>query len=202
MAFTGNQVARDRPRYRGRWSRVLRAALLLLFFSGFLAPDDRAQQGKPSEYRVKAVYLFNFGKFVQWPVASQPPPTLTSFPICVLGQDPFGSSLSDTIAGESIDGLRLVARQIDRVENAEDCRIVFVSSSEENRVINILDGLQAKPVLTVSDMPEFCNRGGMIQFVLDGNKVRFQVNLTAAQKAHLTLSSQLLKVATSVQKNP
>ena len=201
MPFTGNQVARGRPQYRGRWSRVLSAALLVLFFSGFLAPDDRAQQAKPSEYRVKAVYLYNFGKFVQWPRDTQASAD-HSFPICVVGRDPFGSTLSDIVAGESINNLRLVTREIERVENAADCRILFISSSEENRVINILDGLQAKPVLTVSDMPDFVNRGGMIQFVLDGDKVRFEVNLTAAQKAHLTLSSQLLKVATSVQKNP
>ena len=161
-----------------------------------------AQQGKPSEYQVKAVYLYNFGKFIQWPAAPPGAQPANSFTICVLGQDPFGKTLDETIAGETIDGQKLVAKRIDRVENITGCHILFISASEESRVINVLEALQSKPVLTVSDMADFCDRGGMVQFVLDSNKIRFQVNLAPADKSGLMLSSQLLKVATSVRKGP
>lgn len=161
-----------------------------------------AQENKPAEYKVKAVYLFNFGKFVQWPAGAVSEGQEKAFPICVLGQDPFGPALDDIVKGESIDGQPLVAKRINRVEDADDCRLLFIGPSEKERVIKLLEALQSKPVLTVSDLPEFCNRGGMIQFVLQGDKVRFEVNLTPAEKAGLTLSSQLLKVATAVLKNP
>lgn len=190
---------------KSRWNRgtltglqaITVVAFVFASLLGFALPTT-VQQGKPSEYQVKAVYLYNFGKFVQWP-ATQPANTFT---ICVLGQDPFGKILDDTITGETIDGQRLMAKRIDQVENAAGCRILFISALEENRVINILEALQSKPVLTVSDMADFCDRGGMIQFVFDSNKVRFRVNLAPADKSGLMLSSQLLKVATSVRRGP
>jgi hypothetical protein len=83
-----------------------------------------------------------------------------------------------------------------------DCQILFISLSEANRFNKIIEALDKSPVLTVSDIPQFSQHRGMIQFVLDGNRIRFEVNLTATQRAGLTLSSDLLKVATAVRKNP
>ncbi len=160
----------------------------------------QAQQPKVSEYRVKAVYLYNFGRFVQWP------PNATaakgdSFSICVLGQDPFGPSLDSTLAGETLDGKPLAAKRISTTRDAGECRILFISSTEENHLKEILVALDESSILTVSDMPAFSRRGGMIQFVLEGDKVRFEINLTKAETAKLTLSSELLKVATTVRRN-
>jgi YfiR/HmsC-like len=159
-----------------------------------------AQQPKVSEYQVKAIYLYNFGRFVQWP------PNATaakgdSFSICVLGQDPFGPSLDSTVAGETLDGKPLAARRISTPRDAGECRILFISSTEENHLKEILAALDESSILTVSDMPAFSRRGGMIQFVLEGDKVRFEINLTKAETAKLTLSSELLKVATTVRRN-
>ena len=92
-------------------------------------------------------------------------------------------------------------KRIDRPEQADGCRILFISPMPNDRLATALQMLQSKPLLTVSDMSDFSNRGGMIQFVLQGDKVRFEVNLAPADKAGLTLSSQLLKVAISVQGN-
>ena len=158
-----------------------------------------AQQPKPEEYQVKAVYLYNFGRFVEWPASAK---TGNSFAICVLGRDPFGAALDTTVAGAIIDNQKLVARRVSSAREATNCRILFISSSESNHGKDILAEVEKVSVLTVSDMPGFAGNGGMIQFVLRENKVRFEVNLAAAEKAGLTLSSQLLKVATEIKKEP
>ncbi len=158
-----------------------------------------AQQPKPEEYQVKAVYLYNFGRFVEWPASAK---KNDSFAICVLGRDPFGAALDATLAGAAIDNQKLVARRISSAREATTCRILFVSSSESSHSKEILAALEKAAVLTVSDMPGFASNGGMIQFVLQGNRVRFEVNLTAAENAGLALSSQLLKVATDIKKEP
>lgn len=159
-----------------------------------------AQAPKPTDYDVKAVYLYNFGRFVEWPanVAAKS----DSFTFCVLGQDPFGPALDTTLAGETIGGKGVSARRISTPQEAAGCRIVFLSSAEDGRLTKIIEALDKEAVLTVSDMPQFSQRGGMIQFVLEGKRVRFEVNLTAVQHAGLTLSSELLKVATTVRRNP
>jgi hypothetical protein len=160
-----------------------------------------AQQGKPGELQVKAVYLYNFAKFIEWPAdaaAAKDQP----FSICILGRDPFGSVLDTTLAGEKIGNSRPIARRVASTREAVDCEILFISSSESGGVKQILASVNKRGVLTVSDLPDFTSVGGMIQFVLRNNKTRFEVNLTAAEKAGLTISSQLLKVATAVRKDP
>ena len=159
------------------------------------------QQAKPAEYEVKAAYLYNFGRFVEWP-DNAPSSTGDSFPICVLGQDPFGRILDEALAGQTIDGKQVVPRRIARSQDAVNCRILFIRSLKDRELTDALATLDKAGVLTVSDMPEFSRRGGMIEFVLQGNKVRFQVNLVSAEAAGLTLSSELLKVAVAVKRNP
>ncbi|HUJ40444.1 MAG TPA: YfiR family protein [Candidatus Acidoferrales bacterium] len=174
------------------------AVLLLALFSPLLS---RAQQQRPSEYEVKAVYLFNFSRFVSWP-AGPAADSSRPFSICVLGKDPFGAALDSTLAGESIGGRKVVARRLAQPEQALDCRVLFISASEEARLKDILAALDKSSVLTVSDLPHFNELGGMIQFVLQGDRVRFAVNLDSASEARLTLSSNLLKVAVAVKGNP
>ena len=158
------------------------------------------QSPKPSAYDVKAVYLYNFGRFVEWPASVTA--KSGSFTVCVLGQDPFGPALDATLAGETIDGKSVVAKRISNPQEAASCRIVFMSSAEGSQIDKIIESLNKQAVLTVSDTPQFSQRGGMIQFVLEEQKVRFEVNLTAVQHAGLTLSSELLKVAISVRRKP
>jgi hypothetical protein len=156
-----------------------------------------AQRSNPSEYEVKAAYLYDFGKFVAWPakVAAS-----DDFPICVLGQDPFGPTFDSTIAGETINGKKVVVNRIAKPQEAVSCRILFISASEESQLKEILATLDKTSVLTVSDISQFTRRGGMIQFVIDANRVRFEVNVATTERAGLTLSSQLLKVAINVRK--
>ena len=159
-----------------------------------------AQQPRPTEYAVKAAYLYNFGKFVDWPTKIGADRD-KSFAICVLGKDPFGATLDATLANQTIDGRGVVAKRVASSQEALDCRILFISSSESGQLKDILATLDKSGVLTVSDSPQFSQRGGMIQFVADGNKVRFEVNLTNTENAGLTLSSELLKVAVAVRRN-
>jgi len=168
---------------------------------GLLAiPGLHAQNPKPTDYDVKAAYLYNFGRFVEWPenVAAT---RSGSFTICVLGQDPIRRSLDATLAGETIGGKTIVAKRISSAEESGICQILFLSRTDDSRLNKIIADLDKMAVLTVSDMPQFVKRGGMIQFVLEGKKVRFEVNLTATQHVGLTLSSELLKVATAVRRD-
>ena len=178
------------------WFTVVVLAWGLLSVAGL-----HAQSAKPTDYDVKAAYLFNFGRFIEWPTQ-----VTTSrnehFTVCVLGRDPFGPGLDSTLAGETIGGKSVVAKRISNPQESDDCRIIFLSPAEGGHLKKIVAELDKKAVLTVSDMPEFAQLGGMIQFVLEGKKVRFEVNLAATQRAGLTLSSELLKVATTVRKNP
>ncbi len=188
------------PRFVNRARQCRLSQFMALAVAGVLVGASclHAQQANPTEYEVKAAYLYNFGKFVEWPAKV----TAASdfFSICVLGEDPFGSTFDATIAGESINGKKVVVRRITKPQDAVSCRILFISSSEEGRLQEILATLDKTSVLTVSDLSQFTRRGGMIRFVMEANRVRFEVNLTTAEHAGLTLSSQLLKVAISVRR--
>jgi hypothetical protein len=158
------------------------------------------QHSKPTDYEVKAAYLYNFSRFVEWPANAKQAQD-SSFNICVLGQDPFGPALNATLADESIAGKSVVAKQIPTPQDAVNCRVLFISSSEDSRLKQILTTVSDTSVLTVSDLPQFTRRGGMIQFIVEGSRVRFEVNLATAERAGLTLSSELLKVATTVRRS-
>jgi hypothetical protein len=179
------------------WALLAGVVFALAFF---VTTVLLAQQPKPSEYQVKATYLYNFGRFVKWP-GTVPAGKGDSFSVCLIGQDPFGSILDSTLAGEALDGKPVVLRRISKPQDAGECRILFISSTEEKHLSEILTALDQSGVLTVSDMPGFTRRGGMIQFVLEGDRVRFEINLASAESARLVLSSELLKVAASVKRN-
>lgn len=160
-------------------------------------PALEAQQLQPTEAQLKAAFLFNFGRYVTWPTVAG-----DSFSICVVGRDPFGSALDSIVAGEKLAGKPATVRRVEGAQEASACQIVFISSSEESRLQSTLAALsKSGNALTVSDIPDFVQRGGMIQFVDEGNRVRFLVNLAAAKRAGLALSSELLKVAKVVNQD-
>ena len=170
-------------------------AVLLSFFC--VAPVSSQQ--KPSEYDVKAAYLFNFGKFLRHTDNYVRTPT---FEICILGRDPIGKTIDDIAANESIDNRSVRINRLPDVTAANPCAIVFISSYEQENIREDLAILAGMDVLTVSDVPDFLKRGGMIQFVMVENHVRFAVNLDALNRAHLVLSSELLRVASSIGGKP
>ncbi len=191
--------ARDSDRHRSRGCPTLTVfGRVGIGFVILLASVPAVSQAKPSEYAVKAAYLYNFGKFVKWPADSKPGRN-ANFSICVLGQDPFGTSLDATVEGENISGKPVVVRRVTSAREGSSCNMLYISPSERGRLPEILAAVGKDSTLTVSDMPEFIQRGGMIEFVMDSGRVRFQINLEAAQAAGLNLSSELLKVAMNVK---
>jgi hypothetical protein len=178
-----------------RLRRLVARTILLL--TPFLAP---AQEAHPTEAQVKAAYLFHFGKFVRWP--ADRPGARTSFAICVLGKDPFAGVLEETVAGENIGGRAITVAKVTRIQDAASCDVLFISSSEENRLASILPLARQMGVLTVGDLPHFAERGGVIGLVTQEGRVRFEANREAAEESRLVLSSELLKVATRVVGGP
>jgi hypothetical protein len=178
---------------------LVNTALVLaaLFAFGNRSP---AQQAKPSEYQVKAAYLYNFGRFVKWPQPASGEKN-DSFAVCVLGQDPFGQTLDAALTGETLDGKPVKIRRLAKAQDAVDCRILFVSLTEERHLKEILAVIDQPGVLTVSEIPGFSQRGGIIQFVAEGDRVRFEINLANAESSRLVLSSELLKVAATVRRS-
>jgi YfiR/HmsC-like len=168
------------------------AGLILCLLAFTLHAQPRA-----NEYQVKAVYLLNFGKFVTWPHGS---PARDTFSVCVLGEDPFGEILDATVRGEKVDGKAAVARRVKGVQEASGCGVLFIGrSSGEWQSKKLIAALHKSGVLSVSDMPGFLDLGGAIELVTSSNRVRFEVNLDAAQEAGLSLSSELLKLASAVR---
>ena len=164
-------------------------AVLLLAGSGWGADVS------PSEYKLKAAFLYHFSQFVDWPdgaFAEEKSP----FIIGVLGDNPFGSDLERTVEGKAIGAHRLQV-QVFRswAEATNHCHILFISSSEQKKFSEILTALGDSEILTVGEADSFGGAGGMIQFIFEGNKIRFRVNETAAARANLKVSAKLLSLA-------
>lgn len=170
------------------WSRLV--AFALLFSSG---PPLSAQQVS-KEYQIKAAFLYNFSQFVEWP-ASAFPNAQAPLVIGVIGDDPFGSYLDDIVRGEKVNNHPLVVQRFRRVNEIKTCHVLFVSRSEANQIEQILSSLRSRNILTVGDFEDFAQRGGMIRFIAENNKIRFRINVGVARAAKLTISSKLLRAA-------
>ncbi len=172
--------------------RRLLAALGLLL--GLAATPAGAASPATTEYQVKAVFLFNFAQFVEWP-AEGFPASNAPLVIGVLGTDPFGRALDEAIRGESVGAHPLAVRRFTRLEEIETCQILFICASEAARLDQVLARLNNRPVLTVSDVEGAALRGVMIRFVPENNRLRLRINLEAARHAGLQVSSKLLRRA-------
>lgn len=157
----------------------------------------RCQEKDTLEYQVKAAFLLNFTKFIDWPAAAFEAPD-SPITICVLGGDPFGGELERFVAGEVVNGRKLAARRIDRAPQPKTCAVLFVAQSEKDpsRFLPVL----GPGVLTVGEGDRFVHEGGMIAFVIENRRVRFEINQAAAENAGLKLSSKLLNVARLIER--
>jgi hypothetical protein len=154
-----------------------------------------------SEYDIKAAFLYNFTKFVEWPPQAFPAQS-SQLKVCVLGENPFGKILESVIEGEEVQGRRLSFLRVDVLHNPGFCHVLFISRSERERIPAILTAVQGSPVLTVSEMDGFLEKGGAINFKVQDGKVRFEINQGAAERAGLKMSSKLLRLATRVIPEP
>ncbi len=183
------------PEDEARINRGLSAAWLVLsalLLSGGLGLSAQAEA--PREYQLKAVFLFNFAQFVAWPSQAFAD-ARTPLVIGVIGRDPFGAYLDETVRGETVNNRSLVVQRYGRVEDINTCHILFISRSEEGRLEQILATLRGRNILTVADADAFALPGVMILLVTVENKIRLRINLELAQAAHLRISSKLLRPA-------
>jgi hypothetical protein len=178
----------------------MRSSLFVLLLLSFAdaAADARTLANDPSQSDIEAVYLFDFSKFVRWPAGAADAP----LQLCVAASPPFANGLQSLVANEHVNGQALAVRRILRPGDADGCSILFIDSSEKDHEGELLAATAGKSMLTVSDLPDFLDRGGMIQFLLIANRVRFSVNLDAVNRGNLSVSSELLKVAVSVNGKP
>lgn len=174
----------------------LRTWFVVLALLGAAEAEASAPAASP-EYQVKAVFLFNFAQFVEWP-ASAFADARSPLVIGVLGEDPFGSYLDEAVKGEKIGNRPLIVRRYRRVDEIADCHILFISRSETAQLEKILARLRGLSLFTVSDADNFCRRGGMARFVTENKKIRLRFNVEAARAANLTISSKLLRPSTVV----
>jgi hypothetical protein len=171
---------------------VLRTLRALSLAALLLLPAEAVPA--PSEYQVKAVFLFNFARFVDWPA-----PTFVSekapFTLCVYGSDPFGTDLDTVVDGEAVGGRPLAVRRLRDTREFRDCQILYIARDAAHETEQILAALDRNSTLTVSDVEGAVRRGVMIRMMTVGGKIRLRVDVEAARAAHLTISSNLLRSA-------
>jgi hypothetical protein len=183
-----------------RWPRLAANARRLGFGLGLVALvalSAKAQAGSADEYSVKAAYLYNFAKFVEW--LGEAGNSGTPLVIAVFGNDAFSAVLKQTVQGETVNGRAISVRSVSRIEDLRPCHILYFGSSNKNRLAEILRATEGAGILTVGETDEFIQLGGVIVFVAEGNKIRFEINLSAARRNRLTISARLLKVAKGVR---
>ena len=184
---------------RLRIGKVLGSALVFavsIAASGVTSVFPQSRQ--VSEYQIKAAFLYNFAKFVEWPPAVSPGAN-DPMEICVVGEDPFGNILNQSIEGKTVGGHKLMIRQLKPAQDMKGCQVAFISSSEKNHLTSVLEGLKGGGVLTVGETEGFAALGGVINFTMEDDKVHFEINLDAAGRAGLKISSKLLQLARIVK---
>jgi hypothetical protein len=169
----------------------------ILLISIFAASFTYAQDQKPGEYQVKAAFIYHFMKFVEWPdkIVSH---SSSPFNICILGEDPFGNSFK-LLRGETVSDSNLMIKRFRTIQNLDECKIVFIGRSDAERLPQILKILKGLNVLTIGDTEGFARQGVIINFHMEENKVRFNINIDAARRSGLKISSKLLSLATIVR---
>lgn len=192
----GRQYLPVRRAFRTPWALLLLLLILLVSVSG-----ARAQANPPSEYQVKAAFLFNFAKFIDWPSNAFAGPQ-SPFAICILGADPFGKTIDDAMERKMIGDHPVVVQRAKDAADARRCQMVFVSASEKQRTAEIIGRLQGASVLIVGETERFADSGGTIELMLEQNHVRFAINTDAAETAGLKISSKLLALAKIVRGGP
>jgi hypothetical protein len=176
-----------------RWMALLAAVLLLLAPSG----QKTKAQTSAEEYRVKAAFIFHFAQLVDWPPEAQTGAD-HSLVLCTLGEDPFQGTLELTVAGKVIGNRVMRIRHLGEPQDLQACQILFLGKAQSKRIPALVTNLHNAPVLTVGETAGFLDAGGMIDFLLEDNKLRFEVNLKAAESADLKIRSRLLVLAQRV----
>ena len=161
---------------------------------------QNASSVAPSEYLIKAGFTYNFAKLMQWPDKAFPQPD-SPIVIGILGADSFGNTLHEVLTGKTVNGRSFVVKQLKLGSDLRNCNIVFVSASETAHLEEIFRLIRGLPILTIGETPNFARHGGIINFILEDDKVHFEVNVEAAKQADIAISSRLLALARIVPQN-
>jgi len=181
-------------------TRIL--SLILLLGAGFELSAQAAVPGAGfDEYQVKAAFLYNFAKFVEWPPGTFSSPS-DPIGICIAGVNPFGSTLDTMVQGKKMGERVFAVRRIPDTQQAKECQILFIGGTEWKRLRSLLDALKGAAILTVGETDDFTAAGGMIAFQLAGPRVRIQIDLETAEHSRLKISSKLLSLAQIVKRQP
>jgi hypothetical protein len=187
------------PLFRASGSGNRIALFALLIVAALLLPLNHYQCRAQSatEYQVKAAYLFNFLKFVEWP-EDPPVDPQAKWVIGIVGESPVGAALAHLAEGKNVLGRELLIRKLQATDNLRGCNILFISESEKKALPAILTSLRGSSVMTVADMDKFVQSGGMVQLDMEDARVRVTIDVGATDRAHLKVSSKLLALARSV----
>lgn len=165
----------------------------IVFSMGLWMPITAIAQ--QSEYTIKAVFLENLTRFIEWPDSSGVSDTSTPFIVTVIGENPFGSILEEIYAKQKIKNKKVEIRHVSTPDDLADCHILFISSSNKNILPEILSRTMNKPILTISDTEGFAQKKVLINFYLSGNKIKFEINEKAVHESGLAMSYMLLNLA-------
>ena len=170
---------------------------LLAASTPFFSATGLAAESGTDEYRVKAAFLFHFAQFVDWPAETF---KAAGSPVifCTMGEDPFDGVLDNVVSGKLIGNRPVQVQHFKQPQGIQNCHVLFVGSQEKNRVVAILESVKQSAVLTVGESDHFAQQGGMIGFLMEEGKLRFEINLDATQGARLTISARLLSLAKAV----
>ena len=182
-----------------RWT--VRVCGWLMMFAALIGrtAEVRAAGVVSKEYQIKAVFLFNFAQFVEWPPKAFPDAE-SPVVIGVLGEDPFGGFLDETVRNEKVNNRPIAVERYRRLEEMKTCHILFISRSESDRLDKVMGALKGRNILIVGDSEEFSRQGGMIRFVTEKGKTRLRIDVEAAKAANLTISSKILRPAEIVNR--
>ena len=181
--------------------RIHRAAAWVVVVAGLAGGAPAEARAAPLEYQLKAGFLYNFAKFIEWPAPAFEK-AQTPYRICVLGPDPFGEDLDVAVGEATLQGRRLVVQRLSDVKDAGGCHILFVSKADPRKLPALFQALANAPTLTVGEDEEFTRAGGCLRFFKLNNNIRFEINVQATERAHLKVSAKLLNLARVVGRIP
>ena len=182
----------------GPLARVLGIAAALFWCGTFLPGNIRAEKQIYSEYEIKAAFIYNFMKFVEWP-ADALPQSGSPLVIGIFGKDPFGPVLDNAVKDRTAQGRSIIVRRFASLDEVRNCQLLFIAASENGRLALTLEHLKGLPVLTVGDSPGWARKGVIINFFIADDKVQFEINVDATGRSGLKISSKLLSLARVVK---
>lgn len=199
MFISLNLLWRKLYRLRDSCQTLLRVCFITATLTFLLPIISKAQSSAADEYQLKAAFVYNFTRFVEWPAASSNDGA--PFVISVLNEDRLAAKIQELVKGERIGNRPIVVRRLNRKSEIGNCNILYVSVKDASDIKDQLSNISRRGTLTVSDAPNFARWGGIIRFFKDDNKLRMQINIDEARASRFGISSKLLSLSSIYNSN-